>query len=108
MSLTFATANGMPMIVSAGRNAGRHVCERELPAEQNEPDDVVDERPDTGGGLWDGGPTERPHRESCDSECGDTERDHDDQNAGHDARQDVKEPQPESGEHEPDDVPEEG
>lgn len=40
MSLTFATANGMPIIVSAGRNAVRHVCERELPAEQDEPDDV--------------------------------------------------------------------
>jgi hypothetical protein len=64
--------------------------------------------PDQRGGAGTGPPhdpaAERPQREAGDSEAREPKGDRDDQDEGQDSEERVEERQPESGQHEPDDV----
>ena len=102
----FATANGMPMIVRASRKAVTTWARASSqPSRMSQMMFPMNERTPAVG-LGDGSPAEGPHHEPCDPERRDAERDGDYQNACQDAGQDVGEPKPESGQHEPDDVSE--
>src|ERR1022692_1959563 len=68
----------------AQRDAGDQVTEGKLPAEQDDPDDVADQRADAGTLTRHRRPPERPEHVVGDPEGRDPERNRDDQDAGDD------------------------
>lgn len=104
ISLTLATANGMPTTVRQRRKAVTTWAMASSQPRRMSQINVADERAHPRGRLRDGGPAEGPDDEAGDAERGGTEGDGEDQDAGQDAGHDVGEPQPDPREDEPDDV----
>ena len=74
-------------------------------ASHQNPDDISQRAGDPGSArLVHDGPAEGPQRIPCDAEGGDAPRDRDDENAAKDASGKVAQGQPETAEHEPNDI----
>ena len=104
ISLKFAMAIGMPMMVMHKAIPGDDVGERDPPAGDDQPDDVSEQSQQPRRRPLDHLPTERPGRVVRHPEGGDAEGDGDDQDATDDPGQHVGDPQPQTAEDEPDDV----
>src|SRR3984885_5678950 len=89
----------------AQQDSGHEVADRKLPAEKYDPDDIADHGAGAHSAFARGdGPAEWPQDIVRDPECGDPERDGDDQDEADDPRQRVEDSHPDAAEHEPDHV----
>src|ERR1039458_6055882 len=79
---------------------------REVPASEYEPEDVPQRRSEAFACLRDHGAAEWPDAEQGDSQRSNAERDRHDEDEAEHSGECVSDEQPEAGEHEPEDVPE--